>query len=274
MIGGLLALSDAAAAGWMAPPVTRGASCYRSALPPVSVAVLMQLDDQATKQPFWAQGLEKREERKSSNRPAGTLILIRHGETETQRGTAFIGWSDPDLSAEGRRQTTEAARAILETGYTVDVVHTSLLKRSLRTTWLLLQQLNKIYLPVYKHWRLNERCYGALTGEPIEVLHRRYGAETIASWRRSSFARPPPFDPTSPHNPAHDPRYERWQDRRGQSRPVALPNGESMGEAILRTLPVWKREILPDLRRGKNVLVVAHGNTIRALVQAIDDVSD
>ena len=110
---------------------------------------------------------------------------------------------------------------------------------------------------------------GALTGQPLDEMQSKYGADTIASWRRSFDARPPPFDPASPLNPDQDARYQRWYDRRGVMRPVAVPNGESMQDTIVRCLPVWKQEILPDLRRGKSVLVVAHANSIRALVQVL-----
>jgi 2,3-bisphosphoglycerate-dependent phosphoglycerate mutase len=204
----------------------------------------------------------------------GTLILLRHGATEVSSDSAFIGWSDPDLSKYGEQQTAEAARALLEAGYSCDICFTSLLKRSVRSTWILLQALEKIHLPVYKHWRLNERCYGALTGERTEDLVERYGEDTIADYRRSFTARPPAFGEDHRFNPKYDVRYDRWQDKHGKIRPVALPNGESMGEAIARVLPAWKRAILPELRKGKNVLVVAHGNTIRSIVQSIDGLSD
>ena len=209
-------------------------------------------------------------------RPSGTLILLRHGETEVPRGTSFVGWSDPDLNKMGEDGTAEAARAILEAGYSFDVAYTSVLTRAVRTTWLLLQQLDKIYLPVWKHWRLNERCYGALTCEPVEELQRKYGEATVASWRRSLDERPPPYEPSSPYNPAnwYDSRYERWQDRKGKFRQVQMPDGETLRDCMSRIVPVWKREILRDLRRGRSVLVVAHGNTIRSIVASIDDLSD
>jgi len=158
----------------------------------------------------------------------GTLILIRHGPSEASNSNSFVGWSDPDLSAIGEKQTLEAARAIVEAGHSIDVVYTSLLKRAVRTSWLMLQHLGKIYLPVWKHWRLNERCYGALTGESVTEMQRRYGEETVASWRRALDARPPPFPPGHADDPSTDPRYTRWQDRRGKIRPAQCPNGESM----------------------------------------------
>jgi len=184
-----------------------------------------------------------------------------------------LGWSDPDLNKLGEEQTAEAARAITQSGYTFDVAYTSVLKRAVRTTWLLLQQLDKIYLPVWKHWRLNERCYGALTCRDVDEVHREYGEELVSSWRRSFDARPPPFPSDYEHDPKDDNRYQRWQDRSGKIRQVAIPSGETLGDCVARTLPVWKRDILPDLRRGRSVLVVAHGNSIRAIVQAIDDLT-
>ena len=204
--------------------------------------------------------------------PPGTLILLRHGASEARAADprSFVGWSDPDLSEVGEQQSLEAARAIKEAGYTFDITYCSMLKRAIRTTWLLLMELDSIHKPCWKTWRLNERCYGALTGEPVDDIVAKYGADTVASWRRSFDSRPPPFDPAHPCNPSGDPRYRRWYDRRGIMRPVAIPNGESMKDTIQRCLPVWRQEILPDLRRGKSVLVVAHANSIRAIVQSID----
>jgi len=158
-------------------------------------------------------------------------------------------------------------------------VYTSMLTRAVQTTWLMLKQLKLIHLPVWKTWRLNERCYGALTGKAMTAktmseIKQEFGEDTLRSLRRSFDARPPPFPAEHPHNPVYDARYQRYQDRQGNVRPVTLPNGESLGDTIERVLPVWKKEILPDLRRGRSVLVVAHGNTIRAIAQAIDGVSD
>ena len=226
----------------------------------------MKLDENGVDRPWW--------KRRQNGMPTGTLILLRHGETEVPRGTSFIGWSDPDLNQRGEQGTTEAARAIREAGFSFDVAYTSVLKRAVRTTWLLLQELDKIYLPVWKHWRLNERCYGALTAESIDSVQKNYGEATVASWRRNFDAKPPPYEAGSKHNPMSDPRYHRWQDRRGNIRQISFPNGETLGDVCERVTPVWKREILQDLRRGRNVLVVAHGNTLRAIVQAIDDLDD
>jgi len=208
--------------------------------------------------------------------PPGTLILLRHGasEAEQREPRVFVGWSDPDLCELGEQQAIEAARAIKEAGYTFDIVYTSMLKRAVRTVWLLLMELECIHVACWKTWRLNERCYGALTGRTLQEMQAKYGADTVAGWRRAFTARPPPFDPASPLNPDRDPRYKRWYDRRGVMRPVAVPDGESMQDTIARCLPVWKQEILPDLRRGKSVLVVAHANSIRALVQTIDGVTN
>ena len=242
----------------LAPPASSRASAH---------LMEMKMGENSQKlQPWW--------KRRPTGRPTGTLILLRHGETAVPRGTSFLGWSDADLNQMGEQGTAEAAQAIRQAGYSFDVAYTSVLKRAVRTTWLLLQELDKIYLPVWKNWRLNERCYGALTAEPVDELQRKYGDDKVASFRRSFDQRPPPFEPNSQHNPANDPRYERWQDRKGKIRQVSLPNGESLLDVCERVTPVWKREILPDLRRGRSVLVVAHGNSIRAIVQAIDDLSD
>eukprot|EP00322_Chrysochromulina_rotalis_P013564 CAMPEP_0115869974 /NCGR_PEP_ID=MMETSP0287-20121206/22082_1 /TAXON_ID=412157 /ORGANISM="Chrysochromulina rotalis, Strain UIO044" /LENGTH=700 /DNA_ID=CAMNT_0003324671 /DNA_START=45 /DNA_END=2147 /DNA_ORIENTATION=+ len=208
--------------------------------------------------------------------PPGNLILVRHGTSEAWdlSPRTFVGWSDPDLSQVGEQQAIEAARAIKEAGYTFDVAYTSMLKRAVRMTWLVLMELECIHLACWKTWRLNERCYGDLTNQPLDEVQAKFGAETVSSWRRALDSRPPPFDPSHPHNPNGDPRYERWYDRRGVQRSVAIPNGESMQDTIARCLPVWKQEILPDLRRGKSVLVIAHANSIRALLYTIDELSD
>jgi len=207
-------------------------------------------------------------------KPGGTLVLVRHGDTEWTGRGVFTGWADPPLSDEGEAQVSTAARALKESGYTFDVAYTSMLKRTVQTTWLLLKELSLVHLTVHKDWRLNERSYGALTGQTLAEACDTYGVERVASWRRSITEAPPDYPPQHPHNPAREPRYARWQDNDGAFSPVPTPGGESLGDTIERCLPVWTGEISNDLRDGKRVLVVAHGNTIRAIMRAIDGVAD
>lgn len=204
----------------------------------------------------------------------GTLILVRHGDTQWDRRRRFTGWADPALSEAGEEQVGLAARALLESGYTFDVAYTSVLKRAVQTTWLLLKELSLVHITVHKDWRLNERSYGALTGRTHEEACRDFGHARVASWRRSFVAAPPGYPVDHPHSPAREARYLRWQESDGSFAPVAIPGGESLGDTIARCLPVWKDQIVSDLREGKRVLVVAHGNTIRAIMQAIDGVDD
>jgi len=201
----------------------------------------------------------------------GTLVLVRHGQTEWDAEDRFTGWADPHLSETGKLQVDAAARALLESGFAFDVAYTSMLKRAVETTWLLLKELGLIHLPVWKHWRLNDRSYGSLTGHSIDEMRDTYGDAAVQSWRRSFDSRPPPFKAGHPFDPANSRRYARWEDRNGNVQPVQLPGGESLGDTISRCEPVW-REITRDLKEGKNVLVAAHGNSIRAIVQAIDGV--
>jgi len=201
----------------------------------------------------------------------GTLVLIRHGETTWDAEGKFTGWADPHLSEAGKSQVDEAARALQASGYTFDVAYTSMLKRAVETTWLLLKELNLIHVPVIKDHKLNDRSYGALTGHSVAEFQEAYGAETVQSWRRSQSARPPAFQPDHPYDPASTGRYARWEDRDGNRQAVSLPQGESLADAVDRCEPCWEA-ISKDLLAGKNVLVAAHGNSIRGLIQAIDGV--
>jgi len=201
----------------------------------------------------------------------GTLVLIRHGETMWDAEGKFTGWADPHLSEAGKSQVDEAARALQASGYTFDVAYTSMLKRAVETTWLLLKELNLIHVPVIKDHKLNDRSYGALTGHSVAEFQEAYGSETVQSWRRSQSARPPAFQPDHPYDPASTGRYARWEDRDGNRQAVSLPQGESLADAVDRCEPCWEA-ISKDLLAGKNVLVAAHGNSIRGLIQAIDGV--
>jgi len=209
-----------------------------------------------------------------ARRPPGTLTLVRHGQAEWDPTRTFTGWADPDLSEPGALQAKVAAKALQEYGYTFDIAYTSNLKRAIHTTWLLLKELDLIHLGVYKDYKLNERSVGALTGRTVGDMVDLYGEEALASWRRSFHLRPPSYTDDHPLFSARQEKFERWQDKRGQVLPVTPPPSESLAEVAARCRAVWEQDILPDLEDGKNVLVVAHGNSIRGLVMAIDGLGE
>jgi len=201
-----------------------------------------------------------------SNSP-GTLILVRHGESVWNYNKTFTGWADPDLSERGEREVEHAARLLLEGGYDIDVVFTSRLTRAIRSTWIILQELNKVYIPVFKSWRLNERMYGALTGLSKTETAAQLGAELVQEWRGSLRSRPPSLKPTDKHWPGRDRKHFDLSSSQ-------LPLTESLLDCMERTAPVWEDKISYELRRGRNVLVVAHANTLRGLVKTIDNIGD
>mmetsp|Transcript_22359 Transcript_22359/g.40111 ORF Transcript_22359/g.40111 Transcript_22359/m.40111 type:complete len:911 (-) Transcript_22359:158-2890(-) len=197
----------------------------------------------------------------------GTLILVRHGESLWNANKTFTGWADPDLSPQGYREVEHAARLLLEGGYKVDVVFTSRLKRAIRSSFLLLQEFNEVYLPVFKSWRLNERMYGALTGLSKTETAERLGAELVQEWRGSLRSRPPALTPADKYYPGRDRRH-------ADLGPAQLPLTESLLDCMERTKPVWLDKISYEIACGKNVLVVAHANTLRGLVKIIDNIGD
>ncbi|KAL9186189.1 hypothetical protein ACHAXT_005427 [Thalassiosira profunda] len=197
----------------------------------------------------------------------GTLILVRHGESLWNANKTFTGWADPDLSPQGYREVEHAARLLLEGGYKVDVVFTSRLKRAIRSSWILLRELNEVYLPVFKSWRLNERMYGALTGLSKTETAERLGAELVQEWRGSLRSRPPPLTPSDKYYPGRDRHHADLS-------PEQIPVTESLLDCMERTKPVWLDKISYEIACGRNVLVVAHANTLRGLVKIIDNIGD
>eukprot|EP00956_Cyclotella_meneghiniana_P003096 scaffold3780_cov66-Cyclotella_meneghiniana.AAC.8 len=197
----------------------------------------------------------------------GTLILVRHGESLWNANKTFTGWADPDLSSQGYREVEHAARLLLEGGYKVDVVFTSRLKRAIRSSWLLLKEMNEVYLPVFKSWRLNERMYGALTGLSKTETAVRMGAELVQEWRGSLHSRPPPLTVADKYYPGRDRRHADLSKDQ-------IPLTESLQDCMKRTEPLWIEKISYELACGRNVLVVAHANTLRGLVKIIDRVGD
>ncbi len=196
-----------------------------------------------------------------------TLVLLRHGESDWNRENRFTGWTDVDLSATGIAEAHEAARLLGEAGLTFDIAYTSLLRRAIRTLWLVLEDLDLMWLPVRGSWRLNERHYGALQGLDKAETAREYGDEQVRLWRRSYDVPPPALDPSDERFPGRDRRYADLAD-------ADVPRAESLKDTVARFLPYWHDEIAPAVAAGRRVLIAAHGNSLRALVKYLDDVSD
>ena len=195
------------------------------------------------------------------------LVLLRHGESTWNLENRFTGWTDVDLSERGLAEAAAAGRLLRDGGYAVDLAYTSVLKRAIRTLWIALDALERMWIPVEKHWRLNERHYGALQGLNKAETAAQHGEAQIKIWRRSFDIPPPPLTRDDPRHPAHDARYATLD-------PNDLPNAESLKDTIDRFLPYWHQTIAPQIRSGKRVLIAAHGNSLRALVKYLDNVSD
>jgi 2,3-bisphosphoglycerate-dependent phosphoglycerate mutase len=198
---------------------------------------------------------------------AGKLVLVRHGQSQWNLDNRFTGWVDVDLTEQGRNEAREAGRLIRDTGIVFDRAHTSLLKRAIRTLWISLEELDQMWLPVRRDWRLNERHYGALQGLNKAETAAKHGEDQVKIWRRSYDTPPPPMAADDPDHPSRDPRYAGL-DRR------VLPDTESLSLTLDRVLPYWHDAIAPDLKAGRNVLVTAHGNSLRALVKYLQSIPD
>jgi 2,3-bisphosphoglycerate-dependent phosphoglycerate mutase len=199
--------------------------------------------------------------------PLGKLVLLRHGQSDWNLKNLFTGWTDVDLSELGVREAREAGRTLREAGLEFDIAFTSVLTRAIRTLWLVLDEMQLMWIPVERHWRLNERHYGALQGLDKAETAARHGAEQVKIWRRSYDVPPPPLEWDDPRHPRHDRRYAGLA-------PSALPATESLKLTLARVLPYWEDRIVPELRSGANVLVAAHGNSLRALVKLLEGISD
>jgi 2,3-bisphosphoglycerate-dependent phosphoglycerate mutase len=198
---------------------------------------------------------------------ARTLVLLRHGESEWNLLNLFTGWYDCDLTAKGEEQAVAAGKLMAEHQVLPDVVHTSVLTRAIRTADLSLREMDRSWLPVRRHWRLNERHYGDWQGLNKAETTARHGAEKVKVWRRSYDVPPPAMDPTDERNVRNDPRYA-WLP------PEVIPDTECLADVVERMLPYWYDAIVPDLAVGRVVLVAAHGNSLRALVKHLDGISD
>ncbi len=195
-----------------------------------------------------------------------TLILLRHGESEWNAKNLFTGWVDVSLSQKGVEEAKRGGQLLKEKKLLPDIVHTSLLRRAIDTSQLALDTCDRMWIPVRRSWRLNERHYGALQGKDKKETLAQYGEEQFKLWRRSYDVPPPPIDDADPYSQANDPRYTEI----GSS----VPKTECLKDVVARMLPYWEESIVPDLRTGKRILVTAHGNSLRALVKHLDGISD
>jgi 2,3-bisphosphoglycerate-dependent phosphoglycerate mutase len=195
------------------------------------------------------------------------VVLLRHGESVWNKENRFTGWTDVDLSDTGRQEALLAGRLLRDGGYTFDVAYTSVLKRAIRTLWIVLDEMDLMWIPVHRSWRLNERHYGALQGLNKAETAARHGEEQTTIWRRSYDIPPPPLTRDDPRHPQHDRRY-------AQLDPADLPLTECLEDTVERFLPYWHDTIAPAIRRGERVLIAAHGNSLRALVKYLDDIAD
>jgi len=198
---------------------------------------------------------------------AYTLVLLRHGESVWNKSNLFTGWTDVPLSETGEEEAREAGRLLKDAGHTFDAVHTSLQVRAIRTADLALEAMGLSWLPVTRHWRLNERHYGALQGLNKKETADKYGREQVFGWRRSYDVPPPALEVDDERHPRHDRRY-------ADLAPDLLPASECLKDVLTRMLPYWYDRIVPDIRAGKALLVAAHGNSMRALVKHLDGISD
>jgi 2,3-bisphosphoglycerate-dependent phosphoglycerate mutase len=196
-----------------------------------------------------------------------TLVLLRHGESTWNKENRFTGWVDVDLSPKGEEEARTGGRLLRGAGIEPDVLHTSLQRRAIRTASLALDEADRLWIPVRRSWRLNERHYGALQGKDKAAIRAEYGDEQFLLWRRSYDTPPPPLDRDDPGHPAHDPRYADLP-------PDLLPATECLKDVLVRMLPYWADAVVPDLRAGRTVLVAAHGNSLRALVKHLDGIGD
>ncbi|KAM9955961.1 hypothetical protein ACTFIW_002169 [Dictyostelium discoideum] len=195
------------------------------------------------------------------------LVLIRHGESTWNKENKFTGWTDVDLSEKGVQEAHEAGKRLLKAGFTFDIAYTSVLKRAIRTLWILLEELNLYWIPVSRQWRLNERMYGSLQGLNKSETAAKYGEDQVLTWRRSYDIPPPALEESDERYPGNDPRYAKLDKS-------DLPKTECLKDTVERFLPLWNDTIAPTIKSGQKVLIAAHGNSIRALVKYLDNIAD
>jgi len=195
------------------------------------------------------------------------LVLLRHGESTWNKENRFTGWTDVDLSDKGREEAVEGGRVLLREGFVFDVAFTSVLRRAIKTLWLALEELDLMWIPIHNSWRLNERHYGALQGLNKAETAEKHGMDQVKIWRRSYAIQPPPLTKDDERYPGKDPRYALLK-------PDEVPLTEALKDTVARFLPYWHDTIAPAVREGKRVIIAAHGNSLRALVKYLDNVSD
>ena len=196
---------------------------------------------------------------------AGKLVLCRHGQSDWNLKNLFTGWTDVELTEKGVAEATAAGQLLKELDYEFDIAFTSVLKRAIRTLWIMLDEMDRVWIPVVRDWRLNERHYGALQGLNKAETAAKYGDDQVHIWRRSYAIPPPELELSDERHPSHDKRYAGIDN---------LPATESLATTLERVLPCWNDCIVPELKSGKNVLIAAHGNSLRALVKMLDEVSE
>jgi len=196
-----------------------------------------------------------------------TLVLVRHGQSVWNKENRFTGWTDVKLTPKGVEEAMDAGRLLKNGGFSFDIAYTSLLKRAIKTLWLALEEMDLMWIPVVRSWRLNERHYGALQGLNKAETVEKHGLEQVQIWRRSYRIQPPPLTRDDPRFPGHDPRYAGLSEDE-------LPLTECLKDTVARFLPYWQNTIAPDVQAGKRVLIAAHGNSLRALVKYLDNIPD
>jgi 2,3-bisphosphoglycerate-dependent phosphoglycerate mutase len=202
-----------------------------------------------------------------STDPIYRVVMVRHGESAWNAENRFCGWFDADLADSGVAEAKNAGKMIKDHGFTFDVAYTSVLKRAIKTLFLIQEGLDLHWIPVHRHWRLNERMYGALQGLNKSETAAKHGEEQVQIWRRSYDTPPPPVDKNNEHYPGNDPKY-KYVDTR------LIPVTECLKDTVARVLPYWYDVIVPEIKKGQKVLIAAHGNSIRALVKYLDNMSD
>lgn len=195
------------------------------------------------------------------------LVLLRHGESTWNREGLFTGWTDVDLSEKGITEAKTSGQVLKEQGYVFDIAYTSVLKRAIRTLWIVMDVMDIMWIPVYRSWRLNERHYGALQGLSKPETAKKHGEKQVLIWRRSYDIRPPALEKTDMRYPGKDPKYNDLKEEE-------IPTSECLKDTVARVLPYWKEQIIPTIKSGARILISAHGNSLRALVKYLDDVSN
>lgn len=195
------------------------------------------------------------------------LVLIRHGESEWNKANLFTGWTDVELSDKGRAEAKAGGELLKKEGFTFDIAYTSVLKRAIRTLWTVLDEMDLMWIPVIRNWRLNERHYGALQGLNKAETAEKYGDDQVKIWRRSYDTPPPVLEKSDERYPGHEARYSELTEEE-------LPLTECLKDTVARVLPFWNEEIAPKIKAGKKVVIAAHGNSLRALVKHLDNISE